>query len=142
MEKTVYERLYDIYISNPRIFPLVATHLIDIGFRKAKELTDKEIEDIKGNDFMTDDFCKVLLKTCRDIANIVTSPCELIQFCTAESVFECRYFTNGKHLNYYELEKIASKCMQRLDYNNLLDDDFLDSIYLYDEEDIHNLLTM
>ena len=67
-------------------FVMAISYLMDIGFRNAKEITNKDIEEAEGNGLMTKEFVGVLMKLTRDIAN-ACEPSELIQLCQVVEPF-------------------------------------------------------
>ena len=73
------------------IFSMAACHLMDIGWRKAKTITDEEIEAVNGNVLMTRDFCKHLCEVAMEIAK-TTGPVEFIQFCQVEKLYDTKGF--------------------------------------------------
>lgn len=86
--KAIYNR------TRLEIFAMAITHLMNIGFDNAREITDEEIEQVEGNGIMTKPFCQELCRLARDVAN-ACEPSELIQLCQAEDVFDVT-FSAGK----------------------------------------------
>lgn len=73
------------------IFTMASAHLMDIGWKTAKKITDENIEQIEGNGLMTREFCQDLVRVARDLAN-VCSPVEFVQFCQVEKLYDTRGF--------------------------------------------------
>lgn len=91
----MYDKLKAIYNRERLdVFSMAVSHLLDIGFRHAEKITDDEIEQMKGNGLMTQDFVQYLVKLSREIAQNCDNPVEIIQFCQAEEVFDIRYYAN------------------------------------------------
>lgn len=84
---------------------MAISYLMDIGFRNAKEITDKDIEEAEGNGLMTKEFVETLMKLARDIAN-TCEPSELIQLC---QVFEP--FAVPEKLTKERMESVISDFM-------------------------------
>ena len=93
---TPYEKINEIYDSTRLdIFVMATTHLLDLGWRQAAEITDKDLESVKGNGLMTEDFCRELCRIARDIAK-ACNPVEFIQFCQVEKLFDTKVFKPRK----------------------------------------------
>ena len=73
------------------VFLMATSHLIDIGYRNAIEITDKDIEELEGNGLMTQRFVQNLVKVTREIAQTV-SIVELIQFFEVEKLYDIKGF--------------------------------------------------
>ena len=100
------------------IFAMAITYVVDIGWRNAKKLTDKEIADMQGNGLMTQAFVQMLMKSAREIANTVENPTEIIQFCDAMNIYETRCYTTGECLDRATLEHIARKLLEYTIYTD------------------------
>ena len=74
---TEMKKLYDE--THPLMWNMAMTHLMDIGYREATQITDEDIAQIEGNAMMTQDFVQGIVRTARDIARNST-PLQLIQF--------------------------------------------------------------
>lgn len=82
-----YAEVKKIYEANRLdYFIMGISYLMDIGFRNAQEITDKDIEEAEGNGLMTKGFVKELMKMARDIAN-ACEPSELVQLCQVVEPF-------------------------------------------------------
>jgi hypothetical protein len=79
--KAIYER------ERRDIFSMATTHLMDIGYRKATEITDEEIEELDGNGLMTKEFVQYLVRLTRELAKAST-PVELIIFCQVVELYD------------------------------------------------------
>lgn len=101
-------------------FAMAMTYIVDKGWSNVKEITDEEINEMQGNGLMTQGFVQWLVKLARDIVNATESPCEIIQFCDSESVFETTYFTNGEHISRRELEDGMGKLLRYVAYDEEL----------------------
>lgn len=88
--KTIYDR------NRLDFFGMAVSHLLDIGFNNAKEITDEQIATIKDQGWATAGFLQELVTTSREIANACNSPVELIQFCMAEEVFDVEFYAPKK----------------------------------------------
>ena len=88
------------------MFVLAISHLMDIGFRNAAQITDEDIEATEGNGIMTQSFCQELNRMAREIANCC-EPSELVQLCQAEDVFDVKF----------SAEKIGRNRLETLCYN-------------------------
>ena len=89
---TAYEKIKEIYDGTRLdIFVMATSHLLDIGWRTAEQITDEELEKVKGNGLMTADFCRELCRIARDIAK-ASNPVEFIQFCRVEKLFDTKGF--------------------------------------------------
>lgn len=83
------EELKKIYDRNPiALFAMAVSHLLDIGFRTAKDITDEEIEELEGNGLMTKAFVQDLVSLSREIAQNCEHNTTLIQFCEKYEVFD------------------------------------------------------
>lgn len=129
------KKLYDK--TNKPMFCMAITHLMDIGFRKAIEITDEEISEIKENSMMTQDFIQNLVRLTREIAN-VASPVEIIQFCQAIEMYDITYYAPNRKINYDRMTELATTAIWSLlddvdeeEYNEQLESC---DIYLEEEE--------
>ena len=84
------KKLYDE--TNRATFSMAVSHLIDIGFRAAKEITDEDIEEIEGNGLMTKEFVQDLIRITKEIAVTCESPAELVQFCQVVELFDVKWY--------------------------------------------------
>lgn len=93
----MYNELKDLYYKNSMLFIMAVSNLLDIGFRNAREITDDDITEAKGNAMMTDDFVRDLLRVTREIARICGNDvCAVIQFCMVEKIFDTKWFKKGR----------------------------------------------
>ena len=92
----MYKDLKKIYDENHVVlFNMAVTHLIDIGWRNAIDITDKEIDELEGNGMMTKEFVQDLMRLTRELAK-TAQPVELIQFAQVEKLYDTRgYKTKG-----------------------------------------------
>ena len=80
----------ELYYKYGYVFPMAVAHLLDIGFRQALKITDKDIEGLEGNGIMTQEFVQDLVRASREIARRCDSPTSLICYCVGRGVFEGR----------------------------------------------------
>lgn len=93
----MYNNMKKIYYRNPQMFIMATAHLLDIGFRKANEITDEDINELEGNGLMTQDFVQDLVRMTRDIAaECGNDVVEIIMFCMAEDIFDIHYYKKGQ----------------------------------------------
>ena len=93
----MYKDLKEIYDKTRMdMFVMAVTYLVDVGHRNVKEITDEQIENMKGNPFMTEEYVRALVTKARDIANCIDTPTEIIQFCQAEKVFDTQFYKKGR----------------------------------------------
>jgi hypothetical protein len=112
----VYNKLEKLYRKyHPAQFNMAIAQLLEIGFRNAAEITDKEINEAKGNALMTDEFWRDTLTLVRDLATSC-SPVELMQFIEVEEPFEIRYF--AEKVERHKLENAVVYAMQGRYYND------------------------
>lgn len=112
----VYKKLEKLYCKyHPAQFNMAIAQLLDIGFRDAAEITDKEINEAKGNAMMTDEFWRDTLMLMRNLATSC-SPVELMQFIETEEPFEVRYF--AEKVERHKLESAVVYAMQGKYYND------------------------
>lgn len=91
-----YSGMYKIYKENISVFPMAVAHLIDIGLRKAKTITDEDISGMEENGLMTKEFVQDLVRTTRDIAlECGNNAVEVIQFCMATEIFDVEWYKGG-----------------------------------------------
>lgn len=91
----MYKKLKDLYLNNQYngLFAMAVGHLLTIGFIDAQEITDEQIETVKGNGLMTAAFCQDLIRLTREIAlTCENNPVELIQFCMVEDIFDTHWY--------------------------------------------------
>lgn len=114
-----YKEMKTIYDQNRLdFFAMAVSHLLDIGFNNAKEITDDQIATIKDQGWATAGFLQELVTTSREIANACKSPVELIQFCTAENVFDTEFYAPNKHkISDIRMREIAEKAVWGLHEN-------------------------
>ncbi len=115
----MYKDLKKIYDGTRMdIFVMAVGHLLDLGFRTAKEITDEQIAKLPGNGLMTEDFVQNLVRTTREIAQACDSNVELIQFCMVENIFDTEFFAPEKrHIPYDRLSEIATQALWALNPN-------------------------
>ena len=105
----VYKKLEKLYRKyHPAQFNMAIAQLLDIGFRDAAEITDKEINEAKGNAMMTDEFWRDTLKLVREIAQDY-SPVEFMQFCEVMEPLDIRWFS--EHPTRDDLEKYMERAI-------------------------------
>lgn len=82
------DKIKEIYKSTRLdLFCMAASHLLDIGWRTAQQITDEDLEEIEGNGLMTADYVRALCRTARDISKACT-PVKFIQFCQLEQLYD------------------------------------------------------
>jgi len=111
-------------------FMMAITHLMDIGWRNAKKITDEEIEKCEGNGLMTKGFVQWVQRTARDITQIADGPAELIQFCEAQDVFDIQNY--AETVNRSTLEQVVQNTQEYL-FNKGYNYD--DMRYIWDLDD-------
>lgn len=90
----MYANMTKIYENtHPAMYNMAVAYLLDKGFSEVQTITDEDIESLKENGMMTEDFVKGIVRTARDIAvecgnNVV----ELIQFCQKKRVFDTKFY--------------------------------------------------
>lgn len=78
-----------IYYETGYAFPMIISHLFDIGFRTAMSITDEDIAELEGNGLMTQDFVQDLVRYAREIAHICGGdPIYLVMFCQKKKLFD------------------------------------------------------
>lgn len=113
----MYSKLNEIYArTRMDMFAMAISYAIDKGVEFVSQMEDNEIDELKGNGLMTDDFCKALVRLSRDIAQATDSGTELIQFADAKGIFETEYYTNGEKLSRDTLEKMVRKLLESILY--------------------------
>ena len=86
----MYKDLKKIYDENHVVlFNMAFTHLMDIGWRNAINITDKEMDELEGNGMMTKEFVQDLMRLTRELAK-TARPVELIQFAQVEKLYDTR----------------------------------------------------
>ncbi len=86
----MYKDLKKIYDKNHVVlFNMAFTHLRDIGWRNAIDISDKEIEELEGNGMMTKEFVQDLMRLTRELAK-TAQPVELSQFAQVEKLYDTR----------------------------------------------------
>ncbi len=89
----MYKNLKKIYDNNRLdVFIMATAHLLDIGYRQAVSITDKDIDELEENELMTKEFIQDLVRLTREIAKNVDSSIEIIQFCMVEKIFDTKYY--------------------------------------------------
>lgn len=109
--KTIYDR------NRLDFFCMAVSHLLDIGFNNAKEITDEQIATIKDHGWATAGFLQELVTTSMEIANACKSPVELIQFCMAENVFDAEFYSGKPRIPYERMGEIATNAVWGLHVN-------------------------
>lgn len=129
----VYNKLEKLYRKyHPAQFNMAIAQLLEIGFRNAAELTDKEINKAKGNAMMTDKFWQDTLKLVREIAQDYSSV-EFMQFCEVMEPLDIRWFS--KHPTRDDLETLMERAIESLRYRlRLSDEDIVDELSIDDED--------
>ena len=113
----MYSELKKIYDKTRLdVFSMAITHLIDIGFRKAKEITDDDIEKLEENGLMTKEFVQDIVTLARDIAKVCDNPSELFQFCQSENIFDTLYYS-GKP-NRKEMDEAINNAIYEFRYDD------------------------
>ena len=106
----MFKNLSELYYkTNVAIFCCAVTYIVEKGTERVMNLTDEDIQSVKGNGLMTAEYCQTIMRTGRDIANTLDSPTELIQFCDAMGLFETSFYTNGECSDRGTLEKAVKK---------------------------------
>lgn len=114
----MYAKLKEIYEKTRLdMFAMAVSYIIDTGYSAVEQITDEEIAEMEGNGFMTKEFVHSLVKLAREMTNATQSGTEIIQFCSALSVFETTYYTEGEHLNYNTLEEGIGKLLSYIMYD-------------------------
>ncbi len=91
----MYKDLQKIYYGTRHsFFAMAVSHLLDIGYRNAIEITEDDIAKMEGNGLMTQGFVQDLVRTTVEIAKTIDNVAELFQFCSAEDVFDTRFYAN------------------------------------------------
>ena len=128
-----YKEMKEIYDRNRLdLFVMAVGHLLDIGFNNAKEITDDQIATIKDQGWATAGFLQKLVTISREITNACKSPVELIQFCSAEEVFDTEFYAPNK-ISGIRMREIAEKAVSCL-CNEETIEDFVNETDLTDKE--------
>lgn len=124
----MYNDLKNIYNKyNKAVFAAGIAHLLDIGFKAAKTITDEQITKIPKTSWATAEFLRDVVTVARDIAITINSPSELIMFCEVESIFDTRYYApNKRPISWERLSEIADKAISCILYDT--DEDDFDGI--------------
>ncbi len=129
----MYKELNKIYDQNQlQFFAMAVTHLLDIGFREAKEIKDEDIAKIEDQGWATAGFLQELVATSKEIALACNSPTELIMFCTVKNIFDIQYYgTEKPRIRFDRMTEIADHAIWALhengnDWNQELEDAELD----------------
>ena len=126
--KTIYDR------NRLDFFAMAVSHLLDIGFNNAKDITDDQIATIKDQGWATAGFLQELVTTSREIANACNSPVELIQFCMAEEVFDVEFYAPKKRkITDIRMREIAERAVMCL-CNEETVEDLVNEVDLTPEE--------
>lgn len=126
--KTIYDR------NRLDFFAMAVSHLLDIGFNKAKEITDEQISTIKDQGWATAGFLQELVTTSREIAEACGSPVELIQFCMAEEIFDVEFYApNKRKIPDIRMREIAERAVMCL-CNEETVEDLVNEVDLTPEE--------
>ena len=87
------ERLNKLWKEQGPYGLMAITYLLEIGFRKASKLTDKEIQKVKDetpdNSILSGDFNEWIMQTARDIANEVTEV-QLLQWVQVNKPYDTK----------------------------------------------------
>ena len=130
--ENVYKKLLEIKgKSNEAAFNVVCTYIFDIGYQAAKEITDEDIENAKGDGFATKEFNQWVMRTAREVVNIINNNVELVQFCAVEDVYDTRFFADK--LPRWQLEDMLKTRISMEDYTRTDTTDYI--IYLCDRYD-------
>ena len=131
----MYKDLKTIYDRNKLdFFAMAVSHLLDIGFNNAKDITDDQIATIKDQGWATAGFLQELVTTSREIANACNSPVELIQFCMAEEVFDVEFYAPKKRkISDIRMREIAERAVMCL-CNEETVEDLVNEVDLTPEE--------
>lgn len=126
--KTIYDR------NRLDFFAMAVSHLLDIGFNNAKDITDDQIATIKDQGWATAGFLQELVTTSREIANACKSPVELIQFCMTEEVFDVEFYAPKKRkITDIRMREIAERAVMCL-CNEETVEDLVNEVDLTPEE--------
>lgn len=101
-------------------FAMAVSYLIDIGWRTAKGIDESDIRDAKGNGIMTAEFVQGLMRTAKEIADVINGPAEIIQFCDIEGVFGVENYSNGERLGRQALEELSRKLAEFILYDDTI----------------------
>lgn len=113
------------------VFCMAVCYLLDIGYSNAREITDEDIEAMEGNGLMTKGFCQMLAQIARDIAKQTEIP-EIIQFCSAEDVFDTQFYANK--LSRDRLETLLHNAIAGLRYGDYEGESLADYLGADEEE--------
>jgi hypothetical protein len=111
------------------VFAMSVTYLLDKGYDFCKNLTDKDISEVEGNGFMTEELCQNIVRTARDIANAEDSPIEIVQFCSLDDTFELTRY--NERWSRYNLIRALSYL---IDNGNVNLDELLNDFDMDEEE--------
>lgn len=123
MTKYTLEELYN----NNRldVFVMAVTHLLEVGFRTALQVTDERIVVMEGNQLMTAEFCQELMRLARDIARACDNPIDIIQFCSYKGIFENKSFSEPTSepddFNYWVTMRIEGRYVVGVHADNIED---------------------
>ena len=115
----MYNNLKKIYDENRLdVFAMSVAHLLDIGFKNARGITNEQIETIKEAKWATKEFLQELVRVARDIAVACDSNTELIMFCEANQVFDCTGYSGKRHpISWDRMCEIATNAIWGLHEN-------------------------
>ena len=85
----MYEKLRAIELAfSPEIFGLAVAVLLDEGIKTISNLTDNEIENLKGGSLIPDDLWQTIIKVARSIAIVIKEdPTVLVSYCQDNNFF-------------------------------------------------------
>ncbi len=104
----MYKDLKKIYDERSKhLFSMAISYIVDKGYDTIEqiEITEEQIKEIKGNDFMTADFVLELVKVSKEIVQAADNPTEIIEFCQAVDLYDRQSYCNDT--NYDLLQSIA-----------------------------------
>lgn len=133
----MYIDLRAVYDRNSKdIFVMAVSHLLDIGFKAAKSITDEQIATIKDQGWATDKFLQNLVKLSREIANACESNVELIQFCVVEDVFDTEFYAGKYRISWERMSEIATRAIDAVvDGNDYWEEDLEDVDFTNEERE-------
>lgn len=118
------------------IFVMAITHLMNIGWETAEQISDLQIAVTEGNGLMTKEFCQNLNRLTREIA-LCCQPHELVQLCEAEEIFDIQFKPNKVSRNKLE-SALVEAINQKLYHENISLEDVAEEFGL-DLEDLEKL---
>ena len=115
----MYAKLKELYLrTRTDLFSMATTYLVEKGTENVKQLSDETISRVQGNPLMTAEYCQTLIRVARDIANVIDTPTELIQFCDSVGLFETYFYTKGEVSDRQTLEKAVRRMATHLLYED------------------------